>query len=185
MKHKVMLINCIVENHIRETLEVASFTTPEESAKFTEFVLETEKSVWEVFFGKDMSIDFNLETQTMELINNTDKETVITITIDIRKDFEVEVEDKPVANKVYSVILTCEGEVIKNWIFTDREKALEKIENNKDAWALEGYIVHPINTKEDHPYGTQYANAKGYWFEQNTGGDWEYASIVIVESEVE
>lgn len=90
MKKKITLINCLVENHTKNHREVVPFTTTDESAAFCEFVMETERLVWETFFGKDMEIVFDNDAQTMELVNKTDDEVIITITVSIHKNFEVE-----------------------------------------------------------------------------------------------
>lgn len=90
MKKKITLINCLVENHTKNHREVVPFTTTDESAAFCEFVMETEKLVCELFFGKDMEIVFDEDAQTMELVNKTDDEVIVTITISIHKNFEVE-----------------------------------------------------------------------------------------------
>ena len=90
MKKKITLINCLVENHINNHREVVPFTTTDESAAFCEIVMEAERLVYELFFGKDMEIVFDEDAQTMELVNKTDDEVIVTITISIHKNFEVE-----------------------------------------------------------------------------------------------
>lgn len=90
MKKKITIINCLVENHTRNHREVVPFTTTNESAEFCEFVMETEKLVYELFFGKDMEIVFDNDAQTMKLVNKTDDEVIITITISVHKNVEVE-----------------------------------------------------------------------------------------------
>lgn len=106
---RITLINCVVIDHITGAVEVAPFIEVEGdevardvnehdgddtktgimgSANFSQLVMDTEKNVHQVFFGKKCETIFDEENQKMVLRNVTDGIDIITINIDVRK-FEI------------------------------------------------------------------------------------------------
>lgn len=92
--------------------------------------------------------------------------------------------------KVYSVIVTHEAEAHENFLYTDREKAIAKMEEIKNSWVYDNVTIHKY--KEDFDYTgmftPQYATKLGYWYE-NSGdarcGLWEYGYVEMLECTLE
>lgn len=87
---KIKLINCVVINHIKGSVEVAPFTNTDEAADFCNFVMSMEQSISEVFFGKKCEVEFDTDNQQMCLRNTTDDVVIVEINVDVR-DLEINV----------------------------------------------------------------------------------------------
>ena len=104
---KIKLINCVVINHITGNIEVAPFievegnevarkiddnpndpTGVDGAASFSQFVTETERTVHEVFFGKECETIFDEDKKKIVVRNKTDNIDIVTINIDVR-DFVI------------------------------------------------------------------------------------------------
>lgn len=86
---KVKIINLIVVNHIKESVEVVPFGTTDEAAEFSDFVMNVEKKVHEVFFGKSCEVEFDDAAQTIRLLNTTEDKVIVEIRVDVHDDVEV------------------------------------------------------------------------------------------------
>jgi hypothetical protein len=86
---KTSLILCTVVNNVRETIEVVPFTSVKESAEFCDFVMECEKNVLGLFFGKETKVEFDTDEQVIRLRDTTDDVVVVEIKVDVHHGFEV------------------------------------------------------------------------------------------------
>ena len=95
------------------------------------------------------------------------------------------------AQTIFSVVVSHEAEVQNNYLFTDKEKALAKVEEIKSSWEkIEDVEIHKYKEVEDRPtcFGTQYKTKIGYWYE-NEGMGYnnleEYGSVDLIECVLE
>ena len=96
-------------------------------------------------------------------------------------------------DKIYSVIVMHEAVVHNNYLFTDKDKALAKVEEIKQEWVCKNevgntplkelapfgvYYFEPRLKCYERLFGTQYAGALGYWYEN---GEYEHGSVTLME----
>jgi hypothetical protein len=88
------------------------------------------------------------------------------------------------SNKIYSVIVSHEGEIHSNYLFTDKASAIAKMEDIRRGWlgmkkinANEPLLVHEYSKKMSD-FTAQYSTKLGYWYEN---GEWEYGSVDLIE----
>lgn len=94
--------------------------------------------------------------------------------------------------KVYSVVVSHESEVHNNYLFTDRQKAIAKMEEivqdwrDKDAKKGKGKIsINRYFDMDDYhirAFGKQYGTKLGYWYGD---GEYEYGNVELVECVLE
>lgn len=82
---KIKVINCVVINHIHRSVEAVPFTDTKEASEFCEFVMEMEKTILEVFFGKECEVQFDHEKQSMTLFNKTDDIEIVEINVGVHE----------------------------------------------------------------------------------------------------
>lgn len=100
-------------------------------------------------------------------------------------------------NTIYSVIVSHEAQIHNNYLFTDKDKALAKVEEIKEEWVRKNeereeplnematfgvYHFNPDCGYFERLFGKQYAKSIGYWYEN---GEWEYGSVTLVECTLE
>lgn len=83
MKRKV--INCVVINHIKGSVEAVPFTNTSEAADFCQFVMNMERNILEVFFNRKCDVEFDNENQKMTLMNTTDDVAIVEINISVHE----------------------------------------------------------------------------------------------------
>ena len=91
--------------------------------------------------------------------------------------------------KIYSVIVSHEAEVHENYLYTDRAKAIAKMEEIKKSWRWGDAIIHKYREDSKGDFTPQYATKLGYWYE-NCGyvcdnGLREYGCVEILECVLE
>lgn len=95
------------------------------------------------------------------------------------------------AQTIFSVVVSHEAEVQNNYLFTDKEKALAKVEGIKSSWEkIEDVEIHKYKEVEDRPtcFGTQYKTKIGYWYEYDGMGYnnlAQYGSVDLIECVLE
>jgi hypothetical protein len=89
--------------------------------------------------------------------------------------------------KVYSVIVSHQAETFENYLFTDKNKAIAKMEEVKNSWFYDDIVIHKYD--EDLPNFTpQYKTKIGYSYENEgdmANGLWEYGCVEIIECVLE
>lgn len=100
----------------------------------------------------------------------------------------------PKGQKIYSVIVSHEAEAHENYLFTDREKAIAKMESVIQSWIDKNETkeksIYDKNVFEVHRYADgphtdftpQYRTKLGAWYEN---GEWEYGYVEILECVLE
>lgn len=92
--------------------------------------------------------------------------------------------------KIYSVIVTHEAEVHENFLFTDKAKAVAKMEEIVEKWrngtkhSEERFNIHKFNEDscKKANFTPQYATKMGYGYQY---GEWEYGYVELIECVVE
>lgn len=91
--------------------------------------------------------------------------------------------------KVYSVIVSHEAEVHENYLYTDRAKAIAKMEEVKNSWKYDKVSIHKYRDDFRADFTPQYATKLGYWYENDgcivDNGLWEYGYVELVECVLE
>lgn len=91
--------------------------------------------------------------------------------------------------KVYSVIVSHEAEVHENYLYTDRAKAIAKMEEIKNSWKYDKVTIHKYREDNKGNFTPQYATKLGYWYENDgymsVNGLWEYGYVELVECVLE
>lgn len=91
--------------------------------------------------------------------------------------------------KVYSVIVSHEAEVHENYLYTDRAKAIAKMEEVKNSWKYDKVTVHKYCEDFKADFTPQYATKLGYWYDNDgcmgDNGLWEYGYVELVECVLE
>lgn len=86
--------------------------------------------------------------------------------------------------KVYSVIVSHQAEVHENYLYTDKEKAIAKMEEVKNSWFYDDITIHKYHEENRGDFTPQYETKLGYWYENEgdmTNGLWEYGCVEIIE----
>jgi hypothetical protein len=90
--------------------------------------------------------------------------------------------------KMYSVIVSHESEVHENYLYTDRAKAIAKMEEIRNSWENDSVTIHKYRENRGH-FTPQYATKLGYWYENNgyvcKNGLWEYGYVEVLECVLE
>lgn len=84
--------------------------------------------------------------------------------------------------KVYSVVVSHEAEVHENYVYTDRDKAIAKMESVVEKWKNSNFRIHKYREDDRADFTPQYHTKMGYWYED---GDWEYGYVELVECVLE
>jgi hypothetical protein len=91
--------------------------------------------------------------------------------------------------KIYSVIVTHEAEVHENFLFTNKEKAIAKMEEIKNEWIAKNEQEKDFQIEKFDEKGCakanftpQYATKMGYGYQY---GEWEYGYVELIECVVE
>jgi hypothetical protein len=88
----------------------------------------------------------------------------------------------PKGQKIYSVIVSHEAEVHENYLFTDKAKALAKMEEIRWSWENDkndvDFEVFKYDENKLANFTPQFATKVGYWYQY---GKWEYGSVEVVE----
>jgi hypothetical protein len=84
---------------------------------------------------------------------------------------------------IYSVIISHQGEVHENYLFTDKGKAVAKMEEVKNSWIHDDVTIHKYGGSMAD-FTPQYKTKVGYWYEND--GDmsrvmWEYGCVDVIE----
>ena len=88
---------------------------------------------------------------------------------------------------IYSVLLSHQAEVHNVWVYTDKAKAIAKMEDVKQSWGHDEVTIHTYgeNGAMASCFGKQYETKIGYWYENDgemgQNGLWEYGSVDLVE----
>lgn len=93
---------------------------------------------------------------------------------------------------IYSVIESHEAEVHHNWLFTDKEKALAKVEQVRSEWVTDSekegkdrprsMEIRPYDIEYPTTFGIQYNGKTGYWYMY---GKYEYGSVEMMECDLD
>jgi hypothetical protein len=90
---------------------------------------------------------------------------------------------------IYSVIISHEAEVHENYLFRDKGKAVEKMEEVKDSWVQDDVTIHKYRDDDRADFTPQYKTKMGYWYENDgcicENGLWEYGYVELVECTLE
>lgn len=91
--------------------------------------------------------------------------------------------------KIYSVIVSHEAEAHENYLFTDREKAIAKMEEVVEKWkngrkwgGNYEFEIHKYNEEKRVDFTPQYKTKLGYWYNY---GEWEYGYVELLECVLE
>ena len=90
--------------------------------------------------------------------------------------------------KIYSVIVAHEAEVHENYLFTDKEKAIAKMNSIVESWKngrkCNGFVIRKYSDYScyRYPFTPQYETKLGYWYEN---GEWEYGNVELIECVLE
>lgn len=88
--------------------------------------------------------------------------------------------------KIYSVIVSHEAEAHENYLFTDREKAIAKMEAVVEGWRKGEYgdkvSIHKYRDGSRANFTPQYKTKLGYWY---ADGEWEYGYVELLECVLE
>ena len=91
--------------------------------------------------------------------------------------------------KVYSVVVSHQAEVHENYLYTDRAKAIAKMEEVKNSWRDDSVTIHKYREDLKADFTPQYATKLGYWYENDgcmgDNGLWEYGYVELVECVLE
>lgn len=103
-----------------------------------------------------------------------------------QNNIAVVINNAPKGQKIYSVIVSHEADVHENYLFTDKAKALAKMEEIRQSWENDNKDIHfevfKYNENKLANFTPQYATKVGYWYQY---GKWEYGSIEVVECVLE
>lgn len=87
---------------------------------------------------------------------------------------------------IYSVVVTHEAEAHENYLYTDKEKALAKMEQIKASWVRKNVTIHPYREGINTPFGHQYNTKLGCWYENDGCKDlFEYGYVELIECVLE
>lgn len=92
---------------------------------------------------------------------------------------------------IYSVVVSHQAENHQNFLYTDKAKAVAKMEEIKASWKkVNGIIIHPYEHEQIHIdlFGYQYGTKVGFWYENENGGEnhmAEYGSVDVIECTLE
>lgn len=91
--------------------------------------------------------------------------------------------------KIYSVIVSHEAEAHENYLFTNREKAIAKMEAVKNSWKHDRVTIHKYREDYRGNFTPQYSTKLGYWYENDgcmsENGLWEYGYVELLECVLE
>lgn len=86
---------------------------------------------------------------------------------------------------IYSVIISHQAEVHENYLYTDRAKAIAKMEEVKNSWRYDGVTIHVYRENCGANFTPQYNTKLGCWYENDgdvgENGLWEYGYVDVVE----
>lgn len=84
------------------------------------------------------------------------------------------------ATTIYSVIVSHEAEIHENHLFTDKARAIAKMDEIVQSWRDRGAEIHRLEMtpSQETAFGSQYGNKLGYWYES---GVWEYGCVDLIE----
>lgn len=84
---------------------------------------------------------------------------------------------------IYSVIISHQAEVHENYLYTDRAKAIAKMEEVKNSWVHDDVTIHKYGGSMAD-FTPQYNTKVGYWYENDgdmSDGLWEYGYVEMLE----
>ena len=87
---------------------------------------------------------------------------------------------------IYSVIVSHEAEVHKNYLFTNKAKAIAKMEEVVERWRhgnkCGDFEITKYSDNRQAGFTPQYKTKLGYWYQY---GEWEYGCVELLECTLE
>lgn len=87
---------------------------------------------------------------------------------------------------IYSVIVAHEAEVHENYLFTDKAKAIAKMEEVVERWRngnkCGDFEITKYCDNRQAGFTPQYKTKLGYWYQY---GEWEYGCVEVIECELD
>ena len=92
---------------------------------------------------------------------------------------------KTMSKTIYSVIVSHEAEVHENYLFTDKAKAIAKMEEVVERWRNgekgDNFEITKFSNRSKANFTPQYKTKLGYWYQY---GEWEYGYVELIECEL-